>query len=856
MSRRPRGEGIVANKLLLVFILLLPWLIDAQQQQQPPLGVERISEYDTTHHAGVSSASIRKLQATTLSSHAQQWAKSKNEDLTPHEKEGALEDEIDHEHDVIPVKAVAPPAHELRAPSPRRSSILSNVGLPLQTARSLDDWEVEDFVLMVDVTGKVHARERRSGKSRWVLDIEKPILEAVYDRRNRSNVENRGEIDNYFWMIEPSADGPVLLYTPEGEQPGLGATGYSMKQLVDMAPHYEGPFIFIGDKQSELLTINASDGKILQWFGSKTHYHGDYKLPVCETKDDGLEDPDPSCRERGTLTLGRTEYTVLVKGTTDGRPIVTLKYAEWGPNNYDRELVKQHQGTIDGKYWFSRHDGSVFAFDSNRVEDGKPMLYQAKLPGPVVRVFDVMRPFTRDTENPELIVLPQPPPPSSADGGPEDEYRRNNRIFVNETDGVLYAMSGRTFPWAVDAPKFAECHDDAFWNHGLADGYISNRRMKKALIGLHSIDESRRRQPLLTISGPSNTNTSDVEQASLGNATDPAVGPRPSVLYQVRHLPAATANSTIVWLSDPITQLLTFIFFVWWMYQKRHPVRQWALNNQTLHILRNTFGGQKQQILEENLTLAAESAERDQQPVTTTVEERHLETTTDNSINTAPSKMANGEPEEQQSSIMEKQEEAAKPISLDGVSDETKPNEQAATISEAVVEDDQESPLSSSDGSSSSLETIPEASVPPIEESSATEERKKSRKRGKRGGKMHRKGPPSEASSVESAVYLAEQIGAKPQEPVPDVDTIPTNVSDMTGPILRMGNLRVDQDTIIGTGSNGTLVFAGTLGTRDVAVKRMLASFFEIAAHETKLLEESDIHPNGESFLYFAVIKR
>jgi serine/threonine-protein kinase/endoribonuclease IRE1 len=41
------------------------------------------------------------------------------------------------------------------------------------------------------------------------------------------------------------------------------------------------------------------------------------------------------------------------------------------------------------------------------------------------------------------------------------------------------------------------------------------------------------------------------------------------------------------------------------------------------------------------------------------------------------------------------------------------------------------------------------------------------------------------------------------------------------------------------------MVFEGNFDGRDVAVKRMLMQFYDIASQETKLLRESDDHPNG-----------
>lgn len=49
---------------------------------------------------------------------------------------------------------------------------------------------------------------------------------------------------------------------------------------------------------------------------------------------------------------------------------------------------------------------------------------------------------------------------------------------------------------------------------------------------------------------------------------------------------------------------------------------------------------------------------------------------------------------------------------------------------------------------------------------------------------------------------------------------------------------------LAGYGKDGTVVFAGKLGGRDVAVKRMLLDFFDITDREIQILIQSDAHPN------------
>ncbi|KAI9317157.1 kinase-like domain-containing protein [Dichotomocladium elegans] len=56
--------------------------------------------------------------------------------------------------------------------------------------------------------------------------------------------------------------------------------------------------------------------------------------------------------------------------------------------------------------------------------------------------------------------------------------------------------------------------------------------------------------------------------------------------------------------------------------------------------------------------------------------------------------------------------------------------------------------------------------------------------------------------------------------------------------------------TVLGYGSHGTIVYKGEFDGRQVAVKRLLIDFYDVAFHEVKLLQESDDHPNVIRYFY------
>lgn len=127
---------------------------------------------------------------------------------------------------------------------------------------------------------------------------------------------------------------------------------------------------------------------------------------------------------------------------------------------------------------------------------------------------------------------------------------------------------------------------------------------------------------------------------------------------------------------------------------------------------------------------------------------------------------------------------------------------------------------------------------PPKPEQEKQEKPEGKRRRGKRGGRKIR----------EAKKKAAQSIGPMENE-----------ASDDEGD--QMGPLRVSSE-ILGYGSHGTTVFKGRFQHRDVAIKRMLLSFYESANREIRILQESDDHQNvvryfccheTDQFLYIAL---
>lgn len=136
--------------------------------------------------------------------------------------------------------------------------------------------------------------------------------------------------------------------------------------------------------------------------------------------------------------------------------------------------------------------------------------------------------------------------------------------------------------------------------------------------------------------------------------------------------------------------------------------------------------------------------------------------------------------------------------------------------------------------------------------------------RGKRGGKKlrdKREGlspSPGPADTIDSTVEGVKQQGR-------DVTVKPDVVSKHMQEESRtkgLHNLHIHTDRVLGNGSGGTFVFEGQFEGRDVAVKRMLPQYFELASQEVTLLEQNEEHANviryfcrreDQHFLYIAL---
>jgi serine/threonine-protein kinase/endoribonuclease IRE1 len=796
--RRPRDGPVVNNLVYLAAaFLFLPWLVNAQQQQRPPIRQQHESPHEGLDREVSRTAKTAKIPPRVETPFSNERRKNTLNKII--------------NNDVSALETLAPVNRldsAVAAPPARRPSII-NAGLTSpQIARDIADWEVEDFVLLATVDGKLHARDRRTGQERWELGAA-PMVETTYHERqhdrNRSSYEDfdLNSMDDVLWIVEPSKDGNVFFYRPSGPDAGLFNTSLTMKQLVEESSYAgkDPAVIYTGSKTSTMVTIDAFTGTIISWFGMESALNpGNAKCSVSQQSD--------SCKFK-MLTFGQTVYTISIHDRRWNRHIATLKFSEWTPNSHDKDLGYQYLETFDKKYIHTTHDGAMVGLDYEKSTEEPGRMFQHKLSSPIARVFDIARPVGPEQETEELIVLAQPSPPNS------ERYEQANSIFLNHTeDGSWYAMSGKSYTLAVSRIEAAKIYHPNWVRDGPELDIMNSVQLSKALVGLHSIESGVTEKPLLGIAAGPPPEKNVTEKISLDHEV--AFLSPPTVVHEFLQR---------FWnLVDIIYNPIFWILVVGALYSRRHEFTKWVTQ------LR---GGKSNTV--------APSAQKEIVEVVPKEEAEQLPAIPENDVIAVPA--------------------------VDGIAD-TK----SVAIDVAVAKSDV--PSTKAPDTANPETNLEDKPVAPPEKDKEKEKTKKSH-RGRRGGVKHKKGPraqsqgtsedgnaPNALSTVEDAVRDAQNMGKQRNEIEPDILTVPSNPQEVSGPIIRIGALVVDTEKNIGTGSNGTVVFEGTFDGRKVAVKRMLMQFFDIASQETKLLRESDDHPNviryfaqqqAGDFLYIAL---
>ena len=809
MRRRP-GAGTTVVSILTTSLLLWPFLASSQSHDQiyhrkSPHNQAALDEYHTEPIPS-GSQNVRTFETTNY-----RYGK----DTTLNQRKTSA--------DATNPLALAGESRAVRAVQPARGSGKhAGLSTPLH-ARSLQDWEVEDFVLLATVDGSIHARDRKTGAPRWELEVDKPMVETVYHYQNKSLLDQSKPEYDFLWIVEPSRDGDIYIYN-QGGLGGLQKLHLTVKQLVaDMSPYesVDPAVVYNAEKKTKLYTVDATTGAINKVFGSGGALS---KEPRCP-KPGGLDIlDDDECGSRGSFVLGRTEYTITIQNRDTTEPICTLKYSEWGPNTRDGDLHSQYLSTMDNKYIYPLHDGSIFGWDYGQMMD-RQKSYTQKLSSPVVRVFDVARPSQTDDPNPQLIVLPQPVAPMGSDI--YDVLSAKNRIFVNHTEaGGWFAMSESTYPLVTGRAKPALCYDNDWLESTSFGQSLSLTQRQEGFVGVHALSEYESRNGNgLTISGPE---TVAVNDSPVQMYVDASL--LPSLIGNSKIIDTARNNAFDLVVLCFVGLALVFVYINRRLFVKG--IRSWLEISQAVPPM-------QQQV-----------ASLPSTPITTRAPDTDFHLITEGN---------GGE------MIAKADDDLTIARTRSNTLLEPPPNTLRSRTNS--LQDRGRMENETDDKTGRIQEPSPGRDDP--EEIGSPQPGKKKARRGKRGGAKRTKNRSDSAheTSKGDAEQIMDEVAQQPQEQPIQLEfkgspPIGTDMTEVDGPLVKVGHLSVNTDVVLGMGGSGTMVFKGSFGGRDVAVKRMLKQFYDIAAHEVNLLQESDDHPNvvryfdketAGDFLYIAL---
>lgn len=481
-------------------------------------------------------------------------------------------------------------------------------------------------------------------------------------------------------------------------------------------------------------------------------------------------------------------------------------YSEWGPNTRDSDLHSQYSTTMDNRYVYSLHDGSIFGWDHGQMLE-RQRSYTQKLSSPVVRVFDVARPLSVEEKDPQLIILPQPVGPIDKEN-PYNSFANQNRIFVNHTEGGgWFAMSETTYPLVTGRAKTAQCYDPEWLDVLFSQRPISLSQRQESFVGVHSLANLEKwRGSGLTISGPPSEAVDDMVS---GNNAVTAPLQSVSSIGQSRIVKGAYENIIDIGLAIIIVFVCTFAFVNWKTLRKS--LRKLEISPDIPVVGRPTASVPPSPMVAEapwTESLVPGTMEK----VEEIIEDR-------DELHTL-------KPRSRSNTLLEPPKSMSR-NRTDSVEERGRTDEEKGV-------------------------RFQEPSPGPEDEDVANSPQpgKKKARRGVRGGKNRKKRSNSKNDQKDSFDQTIEEIvtiSPEPQIEPKIIQTTPDGVNDVTEisvGIIQIGHLKVFTDTVLGHGSHGTVVYKGSFGSRDVAVKRMLSNFYDIAAHEVGLLQESDDHHN------------
>lgn len=516
-----------------------------------------------------------------------------------------------------------------------------------------------------------------------------------------------------------------------------------------------------------------------------------------------------------------------------------MTYSVWGPNNLDLDLKAQQANAQNNLYVTPLYDNSILALSTDGRK--KPARWVGHISSTAVNFFNVFR-SQNDPIDSTLMLLPQS---RFITDSTNDEFLLHS-AYIQQTDsGEWFAMSGYNFPSLVQSAPLSQ------WSESKRMTYDTYDELMYAISGVHvnldGIDNygkiSGHANPSsgwLGIDAPASFKTeynppklqyqydyqnqvfrpsSEMSKSSPPNPLPPTP-PQPPVdsISKSRIL-----NGLLRIVENALAFLIFFVFLV--------IAGKYGWLNQISGLAELINKLQSQQASLQVIPRPNEKSGPSEKKIESTNHFSGLE-------------------------LSESQSQSDGTITPKTVMTDTEIMSSFSTPNSSI-----NSPLSNLvDTKSPHLVKKVEIFEPekPHDDQNltSTTHAVKKRKRGSRGGRKNNLAKKREREE-QLLLEQANNIGLALQDEVITADSLST---PPTG--LPAGSLLDVSKDVIGYGSHGTVVLKGTFENREVAVKRMLLDFYEVASQEVSLLQESDDHPNviryfckqiNDRFLYIAL---
>lgn len=103
--------------------------------------------------------------------------------------------------------------------------------------RALDDWELEDYVLVATIEGRLFALDRYSGATKWVLEGDGAAVRSVGNKyfsepmnKTRAPLISTEE-QQPKWIVQPVEGGQLFLF--DSESGVIVCVVFKVQQLID-----------------------------------------------------------------------------------------------------------------------------------------------------------------------------------------------------------------------------------------------------------------------------------------------------------------------------------------------------------------------------------------------------------------------------------------------------------------------------------------------------------------------------------------------------------------------------------------------------------------------------------------------